>query len=104
MEQMCINMVSQLDSAHTTFELLTVLLNCVTLILHYLIMDCVAAASDLKMLLVAHSNAETQVAVLGKLTFLFFPYANIFYLSSISYLTLQHFVLFLKTHLKLNFT
>ena len=29
-------------------------------------MDCVAAAADLKKLLVAHSNAETQVSGLGK--------------------------------------
>ena len=30
-------------------------------------MDCFTAASDLKKMLVAHSNAETQVSVLGKL-------------------------------------
>ena len=33
-------------------------------------MDCYTAASDLKKVLVAHSNAENQVAVLGKWTFL----------------------------------
>ena len=30
-------------------------------------MDCTAAASDLRELLVAHSNAERQVSLLGKL-------------------------------------
>ena len=30
-------------------------------------MDCTAAATNLKNLLVAHGNAETQVAALGKL-------------------------------------
>ena len=32
------------------------------------IMDCVGAATDLKKLLIAHSNAENQVSVLGKST------------------------------------
>ena len=35
-------------------------------------MDCVAAATDLKKLLVAHSHAETQVSVLGKSTYFSF--------------------------------
>ena len=33
----------------------------------FFIMDCVTAAASLKKLLVAHSAAESQVSVLGKL-------------------------------------
>ena len=108
MEQMCIKMVSSIDSAHTTFELLTVLFYCVTLFLQYFIMDCVSAASDLKKLLVAHSNAENQVSVLGN--FLFF--LLLMFSSCQYFILIIHFlfdiaafcvVQFVTTHLELNF-
>ena len=60
---MCIKTAPFKEPSHSTFGLHTVLIyfNSDT-------MDCVTVAGDLKKLLVAQSNAESQVSVLGKST------------------------------------